>query len=109
MALLKLSVAATAGGASGEVAGICDDEPMCMQTTVWVSWHAAKKGSHWPVWMLGRPSFGGISLKHTARTPRAALRWISAAAASMSQRGIRQRGMRAPSLSPHHSSTIQSL
>ena len=34
MALLKLSVAATATGASAEVAGIFDDEPMCMQTTV---------------------------------------------------------------------------
>ena len=30
--------------------------------------------------MLGRPRWGGISLKHTARTPRAALRRTSAAA-----------------------------
>ena len=33
------------GGASGDVAGICDDEPMCMHTTVCVSSHAAKNGS----------------------------------------------------------------
>ena len=45
MALLKLSEAATAGGASGEAAGIFDDEPMCMHTTVPVSAQAAKKGS----------------------------------------------------------------
>ena len=34
MALPKLSVAATATGASADVAGIFDDEPMCMHTTV---------------------------------------------------------------------------
>ena len=45
MALLNDSVAATATGASAEVAGIREDEPMCMQITVWVSWHAAKNGS----------------------------------------------------------------
>src|SRR5579884_1064802 len=45
IALLKLSVAATAGGASPDVAGILDDEPMCMHTTVAVSWHAWKNGS----------------------------------------------------------------
>jgi len=45
MALPKLRVAATATGASAEVAGIFDDEPMCMQTTVLVSSHAAKNGS----------------------------------------------------------------
>ena len=31
IALLKLRVAATAGGASADVAGMRDDEPMCMQ------------------------------------------------------------------------------
>ena len=45
MALLKLRVAATAGGASGEAAGIFDDDPMCMFTVVCVSWQAAKNGS----------------------------------------------------------------
>src|SRR5918911_4379553 len=88
IALLKLSVAATATGASPEVAGIRDDEPMCMHTTVSVSAHAVKNGSHAPLWMLGRPSLGGISLKHTACTPRAALRRTSAAAASASQSGM---------------------
>ncbi len=32
-------------GESGDVDGIFDDEPMCMQTSVSVSWHAAKNGS----------------------------------------------------------------
>src|SRR6476661_2236949 len=64
IALLKLNVAATATGASPEVAGICDDDPMCMHTTVLVSWHATKKGSQAPEWIDGSPSLGGISLKH---------------------------------------------
>ncbi len=109
IALLKLNVAATATGASPEVAGICDDDPMCMHTTVFVSWHAAKNGSHSPEWIDGSPSLGGISLKHTACTPRAALRRTSAAASSASQSGMSVSGMRRPPLSPHHSSTIQSL
>ena len=32
-------------GASGDVVGILDDDPMCMQTTVSVSWQASKNGS----------------------------------------------------------------
>src|SRR5580692_4673311 len=109
MALPKLSVAATATGASAEVAGIFDDEPMCMQTTVWVSSQAAKKGSQYSLCMEGSPRWGGISLKQTARTPRAALRRTSAAALVASHSGIRHRGRSAPAESPHHSSTIQSL
>ena len=35
----------TAAGASGEVEGIFDDEPMCMWMTVSVSSHARKNGS----------------------------------------------------------------
>src|SRR3954469_25919875 len=65
IALLKLNDAATAVGASPEVAGIRDDEPMCMLITVPVSSHTAKNGSQWPEWMLGSPRCGGISLKHT--------------------------------------------
>ena len=109
MALPKLRVAATATGASADVAGIFEDEPMCMQTTVPVSAQAAKNGSQYPLWMLGSPRWGGISLKHTARTPRAALRRTSAAASSASHSGMRQSGSSRPPLSPHHSSTIQSL
>src|ERR1700722_5686018 len=109
MALPKLSVAATATGASPDVAGILEDDPMCMHTTVRVASQAAKKGSQAPLWMLGSPRCGGISLKQTARTPRAALRRTSVAASSGSHRGMRQRGINEPSLSPHHSSTIQSL
>jgi len=68
-----------------------DDEPMCMHTTVRVSSQVAKNGSQAPLWMLGSPRCGGISLKQTARTPRAALRRTSAAANSASQRGMIQR------------------
>ena len=39
------SVEPTAGGASAEVDGIFDDDPMCMLTTVWVSAQARKNGS----------------------------------------------------------------
>jgi hypothetical protein len=46
--LLKLRDKATPSGASGEVAGICDEEPICMHMTVLVSAHAANNGSHFP-------------------------------------------------------------
>ena len=74
-----------------------------------VSLHAANIGSQWPVWMLGRSSRVGSSEKHTARTPRAALRSISCAASSTSQSGMMQSGMLMPIEGSHHSSTIQSL
>src|SRR5947208_15453956 len=109
MALLKLSVACTAAGASGDAAGIDDDEPMCMLIQTSPSAQAAKNGSQWSVWIDGSPSLGGISLKHTACTPRSLLRRISAAAMSASHRGTMMSGIRRPPLSPHHSSTIQSL
>src|SRR5687768_4992577 len=107
--LLNDSVALTAAGASGDAAGIFDDEPMCMHTVVWVSSQAAKNGSHAPLWMLGKPRCVGISLKHTAWHPRAALRRTSAAARSASHSGMICNGSRRPPLSPHHSSTIQLL
>ena len=59
--------------------------------------------------MLGNPRWNGISLKHTACTPRAALRRTSAAASSASHNGTIVNGINAPPESPHHSSTIQSL
>jgi hypothetical protein len=109
MALLKLSVAATPVGASGEVAGMRDDDPMCMLIVVAVSAQAAKNGSQKPEWIDGSPRWGGISLKHTAWTPRAALRRTSSAARSASHSGTMMSGMSRPGWSPHHSSTIQSL
>ena len=69
MALPNDSVAATATGASADVAGIFDDEPMCMLTTVPVSAQAAKNGSQNPEWMLGSPRWGGISEKVRRRGP----------------------------------------
>ena len=38
-----------ASGASGEVDGIDDDEPMCIDTVVSVSWQASHSTSHSPV------------------------------------------------------------
>ena len=57
----------------------------------------------------GKPKFGGISEKQTARQPRSAFLLTSAAAKSASQRGIIISGRRAPLESPHHSSTMKSL
>src|SRR3954451_6208311 len=79
IALPKARVALTDGGASGEAAGIFEDEPMCIATTVRLSAQAAKNGSQYPVWIVGSPRWYGSSLKHTACTPRAALRRTSAA------------------------------
>ena len=41
----KPSIVSVVGGASGEAAGIFDDDPMCMQTVVRVSSHTANIGS----------------------------------------------------------------
>src|SRR3954447_17171434 len=109
MALLKLNVACTAAGASGDADGIDDDDPMCMLIQTSLASHAAKNGSQWSVWIDGRPNLGGISLKQTAWTLRAALRSISSTASCTSHRGTMMSGIKRPPLSPHHSSTIQSL
>src|ERR1700677_568687 len=52
VALSEVSDIVTLNGASGEVEVKVDEEPMCILTTVFVSAHAAKKGSQWPEWML---------------------------------------------------------
>src|SRR3954452_20732868 len=109
IALPKLNVAATAGGASADVNGICDDDPMCMQISVSVSAHASKNGSQYPECSVGSPSLAGISENATACTPRAALWRTSAAASSTSHSGTMHSGISRPPESPHHSSTIQSL
>jgi len=80
-----------------------------MLTTTPVSAQAAKNGSHSPEWIDGSPRYGGISEKHVARTPRSALRTISSAARLASHSGMMISGMSRPLVSPHHSSTIQSL
>ena len=99
----------TPPGASLDEAGSDDDDPTCMHTVVPVASHAANIGSQCPVWMLGRFRRVGNSEKHTARTPRAALRSISFAASCVSQSGMMQHGMLIPIDGSHHSSTIQSL
>src|SRR4051812_44912961 len=109
MELLNDNMMSVDGGASGDAAGIFDDEPMCMHSVVFVSWQSANSGSQYPVWMLGRPRCVGISLKQIARAPRAALRSTSFTASSTSQSGMMQSGMSTPPESAHQSSIIQSL
>src|SRR5689334_17189493 len=99
----------TPAGASREENGSVDDDPTCMHTVVPVSLHVWNIGSQWPVWMLGKSRRVGSSEKHTARTPRAALRSISFAASSTSHNGMMHNGMLMPMEGSHHSSTIQSL
>src|SRR5436190_3451882 len=108
---MYVSVEPTAGGASFDVDGIFDDEPMCMQTTVPVSAHAWKNGSQYPSvsWTDGRPRNGGISVNATAWPPRAALRRISSPASCESHSWMIGSGIRRPSEPAHHSSNIQSL
>jgi hypothetical protein len=111
-ALIELSgviVMSTSKGAPGFSASIVEDEPMCRQITVPVSWHAAKNGSQWSVKMLGQPSADGSSLNVTALQPFAATRWISFAINCGSQIGGTDSGMKRPGYVPHHSSMCQSL
>src|SRR5207237_3022294 len=74
-----VKVEPTAGGASADVEGIFDPDPLCIQMTVPVSSHAATNGSQKRPTSCtdGRPRLGGCSLKQTARTPRSALRRTS--------------------------------
>ena len=43
--LLNDNMMSVSGGASGDAAGIFDDDPMCMHSTVVVSSHSANSGS----------------------------------------------------------------
>src|SRR5690242_3426153 len=70
------SAAGISGGASADVVGDVPEDPTCRHSTVPVSAHAAKSGSQWPEWIVGRPSLSGASENVTARKPRAALRRI---------------------------------
>src|SRR5450755_1853833 len=107
--LLNASVPPTPPGASGDAAGFVDDDPMCMHNVTPVSLHTRNTGSQSPLWIVGSLRWWGSSLKQNARTPRSALRWISAAASSTSHNGMMHSGMFNPPDGAHHSSTIQSL
>src|SRR6476646_10918274 len=108
---MYVSVLPTAGGASAEVDGIFELDPMCIETTVSVSAQARENGSQYPSasWTDGSPRNGGISLKHTACAPRAALRRTSSAASWASQSWMIGSGMSRPAEPAHHSSNCQSL
>ncbi len=72
-ALTGNRVGSNSNGGSGEGSGAQADAPVCRHTTVSVSSQAAKKGSHRPLKMEGKPSWAGNSGKLTALKPRAAL------------------------------------
>ena len=55
-----------ANGASGEVVGMDDDEPMCIDTVTSASWHASHRTSHSPEYIVAQPSFEGFSEKAMA-------------------------------------------
>src|SRR5262245_37099442 len=99
-----------ASGASGAVLGIFDDEPMCIDTVVAVSSHAAQSGSQAPEYRDGSPSAAGFSVYAIAKLPLSAHRRTSSAASSASQSGTSVSGMSRPwPAPPDHSSIIQSL
>src|SRR4051812_33604832 len=103
------SVISTSIGASSAVITIFDDDPMCTHTTVSHSSAAAKNGSQWPEWMLGKPRCTGFSEKVTAWQPLSATRRTSAAMSSGSHIGGRLSGMKRPGYAPHQLSMCQSL
>jgi hypothetical protein len=63
MAFWNVSTDETMKGASGEVDGMREEDPMCMQRTVSVSSHARYTGSQWRdlSWIEGSPSGTGFS------------------------------------------------
>ncbi len=112
MAFWNVRIELTMNGASGEVEGIFDDDPMCMLMTVSVSSHAWKSGSQKPFLSCtdGRPSGTGFSENVMLWLPLAAQRRISAAASCGSHSGTIVRGISLSLPSPaHQTSIIQSL
>src|SRR5262249_16109139 len=99
-------------GASGDVAGMREDDPMCMQTTVPVSSHAWNSG-YQNLFLSctdGIPSGCGFSENAIAKLPLSAHRRTSSAHSCASHNGTIVNGIRRPLASPaHHSSIIQSL
>src|SRR3954454_20410618 len=83
--LIGVSVMRQSIGAWGAVITICDEEPMCRQTTTFSSLHADQNGSQWSEWKLGQPSFDWFSENVTAWQPMRAVRRTSSASACGSQ------------------------
>src|SRR5690242_11979864 len=109
MPLTGNRAAITSGGDADDGFDTRPEEPVCRLMTVPVSAHAAKKGSQKESYTLGKPSASGFSEKLTARTPRSALRRISAAATSASRNHGSWHGMNRCRSVAHHVSTTQSL
>src|SRR6516162_9085342 len=82
-------------GDSGEIAGICEDEPTCMQTAISSSFAAAIRGSQKRSLLktVGSPRGAGFSEKQNAVAPFSAQRSSSVAASAGSHMGTRTRGI----------------
>ena len=104
-----ISVRVTSIGASTDVTGNFDDDPMWKHTIVPSSAQAAQNGSHHSLCRLGKSVHSGFSENVNAWHPFAAMRFTSATIASWSQIGAIASGMNRPGYVPHHSSTCQSL
>ena len=99
-------------GASLQIAGSVDDEPTCMHTTISCRLGGAEHRVPVAPGVVDRRQperLGVLARTRTRARPRAALRSISAAAATGSHSGMIISGMKRPGAAPHHSSTIQSL
>ena len=110
IALLKLSVAATATGASADVAGIFDDDPMCMHTTVFGV--LARREERVPVAGVDarQPEVRrDLAEAHRVHAARRVAPDLGGRELGVPQRDDGQRDRGARRESPHHSSTIQSL
>ncbi len=108
-ALTGKSVGKSSKGGSGEGSGAHPEAPVWRQTTVAVSSHAAKNGSHSPEKIDGTPSRAGNSGKLTALKPRAALRLTSCAASATSASQGSCSGMMRSGYVPAHTSACQSF
>ena len=83
----------TPKGASGDVFGLTDDEPICVQSGIFVSFAAAKNPSHSPEWIDGKPSACTFSENAIAFAPLSAHRCTSATASAVSHNGTMIIGM----------------
>ena len=106
LGVLQLGAIVVAGGASGLVAGMVDDDPMCIETVVLVSTQASTASP--TRGYEGKPTSRG-SRNTMAKLFFAAHRRTSSAAARGSHSGTSVSGMRRHGPSPHQTSIIQSL
>src|SRR5690348_9763140 len=91
--LRLMLTACTPKGASGDVFGLTEDDPMCVHNGIFVSFTTAKKSSHAPEWMDGNPNGCRFSEKAMALAPLPAHRSVSSTAKRVSHNGMMTIGM----------------